>query len=44
MTGDYDENDTDFDCYRSLIDGFEAKCGYVRENALKHFKYFFEHC
>ena len=45
MTGNYDAKiNPDWNCYRSLVNFFEKKCGKVEENALKHFKYFYEYC
>jgi hypothetical protein len=35
---------TDFDCYRSVIERFESKCGKVNDNGLRHFKHLYEIC
>lgn len=37
-------NDTDFDCYKDLINFFEAQCGRFTEYGMKYMRSFYDIC
>lgn len=36
--------DTDFECYKDMIDSFEAACGRTSDYGLKYFRVFYDTC
>lgn len=44
LTGEYQPESINFDCLKSSIDFFEARCGKMSEYAYQYVKYFAENC
>ena len=44
MTGQYDVQNINFDCYRESIRFFEDNCAQLQDYPLQYMKYFVENC
>jgi hypothetical protein len=44
LTGDYKPEAIDFDCLKTSMEFFEARCGKMSEYAYQYVKYFAENC